>query len=132
MKAKIQEGRKKMEKKRRVLLHISEVGNWGIIFAYITNLIKAVGEKNIQEIKILANVNSVLIANDAAAIKKIGELSSEGGASTPKIKFYFCPNSLKNFGIDPSKLPDSIEKGIAGIDFLTNPENRIGVTDVKI
>jgi len=118
--------------KRKLLLHISDVSNWEVVFGNIGNLIKAIGKESIASIRVLANVNAVLAAKDPEVIKKINELYSMGDCLSPEIRFFFCRNSLEKFEIKEATLPASIIVVIAGIEFLTRWENRHEVEYVKI
>jgi intracellular sulfur oxidation DsrE/DsrF family protein len=77
----------------KVLFHVNENDRWNVVLGNITNLIKDVGEDNV-DIVVLANGPSITAYTDAEKIKIMKDLSEKG------VKFLSCRNSLKKMCAD--------------------------------
>ncbi len=98
----------------KVLFHVSEPDRWKVALGNITNLIKDVGEGNV-DVEVLANGPSVSAYVDSELIDIMKGLAEKN------VRFVACRNSLKKMCaddiicIDEDKLPSFIEVVPAGI-----------------
>jgi hypothetical protein len=101
----------------KVIFHINEVERWDIALGNITNLLKDVGEENV-DVRVLANGQAVLAFSEESKIQRMKELSDRG------VRFLACRNSLRNLCstsdvcISEEHLPEFIGVVPAGITEL--------------
>lgn len=113
----------------KVIFHINEVERWEIALGNITNLLKDVGEGNV-DVRVLANGQAVLAFADEAILQRIKELAEKG------VSFLACRNSLRNLCstsdicISEEHLPEFIGVVPAGITELVKRQCE-GYTYIK-
>jgi intracellular sulfur oxidation DsrE/DsrF family protein len=106
----------------KVLFHVNENDRWNVALGNITNLIKDVGESNV-DIVVLANGPSVTAYADAEKIEIMKGLSEKGA------KFLACRNSLKKMCADnvicinEENLPSFVGVVSAGITEIIKRQN---------
>ncbi len=106
-----------MSNRLKVIFHINEPDRWDVALGNITNLLRDVGQENV-EVRVLANGPAVLAFSDDEKMDRIRELSVMG------VRFLACRNSLKNICstsevcITEEALPDFIGVVPAGITEL--------------
>lgn len=100
--------------KMKAMFHVNDNERWEIALGNITNLLKNVGEENV-EIVVIANGPSVSAFIDQEKIEKMQELAQKG------TRFLACKNSLNKMCsdgvicINEESLPDFIRVIPAGI-----------------
>ncbi len=105
-----------MEEKIKLLIHVAQKERWDIAVKNGINFLRSAKEGEKLEVVIIANGDSVTRCTkcDRALFDNLKQLVLDGG------QIYLCENSLQNFEIPKSRLPEFFATVPAAIRALVD------------